>query len=216
VSPTILKSLDDVSGSIDHASVCLTFDDGPDPAFTPRILDVLAEHRVRATFFVLGQAAEENPALVERMIRDGHTVGNHTFHHHHPWTIRAATAREEVRLTSERLKQITGSAPLWFRPPHGRLRRAMLQQVDRENMKTVLWTRSAIDWGPLGTDEGIAERLGEVHAGDIVLMHDGERKHNKPGITARQLPVLLERLQRRGIRPLTLDQAARPRPTKTA
>lgn len=198
----------DIGGHTGHAAVCLTFDDGPDPAYTPGILDILARYQARATFFVVGEFAAQQPWLVERMLREGHCVGNHTFHHFHPWTQWPATARDEVTRTSRQLQQITGTAPRWFRPPHGRLRRAMLQQVHREGMQTVLWTRSAIDWGPLGTDEGVAERLEAVEAGDIVLMHDGERKHNKPGATARQLPTLLERLQRRGIHTLTLDQAA--------
>lgn len=207
-SPVILKSLADLNGRTEHASVCLTFDDGPDPAFSPRILDILAEHKARASFFVVGEFAEQHPQLVERMLQEGHTVGNHTFHHYHPWTVLPGTAREEVARTSKSLQKIIGFAPRWFRPPHGRLRRAMLKQVAAEGMKTVLWTRSMIDWGPLGTDEGIAERMAEIRPGEVILMHDGERQHNKPGITARQLPALLERLQRRGIHTLTLDEAA--------
>ena len=86
-SPTILKNLKHVSGYLHSPLVCLTFDDGPDPVYTPAILDLLAMHKIRASFFVLGEAAERFPRLVERMLSEGHTVGNHTYSHRHPWMI---------------------------------------------------------------------------------------------------------------------------------
>ncbi|RYZ85819.1 MAG: polysaccharide deacetylase family protein, partial [Moraxellaceae bacterium] len=204
-SPVILK---DIRKLTNKPQVCLTFDDGPDPAFTPRILDVLAEHKALATFFVLGEAAERFPKLVERMVDAGHTVGNHTFSHCHPWMCLPSRARQEVAHASDVIKDIIGYAPRWFRPPHGRLRTAMINEADAENMTTVLWSHSIIDWGPLGTEAGINERLQAVTSGDIVLMHDGERQHNHPDITAQQLPKFLESLLNNGVTPVTLDQVA--------
>lgn len=206
--PTILEHLTDFTTCNDSDQVCLTFDDGPDPVHTPRILDVLAECKTRASFFVLGAAAERYPQLIERMLAEGHTVGNHTFSHCHPWTISADRARKEVADGSKILRDICGNPPRWFRPPHGRLRRAMLRQVEAENMRTVLWSHSVIDWGPMGTDAGIAQRLNGIRSGDIVLMHDGKRQHNHPQITAQQLPEAIDWLTRQGIVPVTLDQVA--------
>lgn len=205
-SATILKSIKNLSSYLHNPLVCLTFDDGPDPAHTPAILDVLAEYKTRANFFVVGESAERFPALVRRMVDEGHSVGNHTYSHRHPWTMTAHTARQEVSRATEVITQLTGQAPRWFRPPHGRLRKVMLEQARLENMTTVLWSHSVIDWGPLGTEAGVAQRLHDINFGDIVLMHDGQRQHNHPDITARQLPVLLEQLTRRGILPVTLDQ----------
>lgn len=207
-SPTILKNLKNVSGYLHNPLVCLTFDDGPDPVYTPAILDILAAHRIRASFFVLGETAEQFPHLIERMLHDGHTVGNHTYSHRHPWMISSSRAREEVARASTILTQISGQAPRWFRPPHGRLRRAMLKQVQAENMTTVLWSHSIIDWGPMGTEAGIAQRLHDIKFGDIVLMHDGKRQHNHPHLIVQQLPKLAEWLSQRGITPVTLDQVA--------
>lgn len=207
-SPTILKSLKHVSGYLHNPLVCLTFDDGPDPVYTPAILDLLALHKMRASFFVLGEAAERFPRLVERMVNEGHTVGNHTYSHRHPWMISSGRAQDEVARGTEAISKITGTPPRWFRPPHGRLRRAMLKQAHADNMTTVLWSHSIIDWGPMGTETGIAQRLHDIKFGDIVLMHDGKREHNHPHLIVQQLPKLAEWLAQRGITAVTLDQVA--------
>ena len=204
-APAILK---DIKTLTNKSQVCLTFDDGPDPRFTSRILDILAEHKAAATFFVLGEAAERFPKLVERMVDAGHTVGNHTFSHSHPWMCLSSRARQEVARASEIIENIIGYAPRFFRPPHGRLRTAMIDEAHAENMTVVLWSHSVIDWGPLGTQAGIGERMQAVKSGDIVLMHDGQRDHNHPDITAQQLPKFLESLVNSGVTPVTLDEVA--------
>jgi len=204
--PVILKNLNQLANSARQARVCLTFDDGPDPAHTPLILDILAAHNVQASFFVVGSTAKCFPHLIHRMLDDGHTVGNHTYSHHHPWFISARRARLEIARTSQALQRITGAPPQWFRPPHGRLRPAMTAEANAQHMTTVLWSRSAIDWGPLGTMEGVQQRLNDVVVGDIVLMHDGQREHNHPDITAQNLPRFLENLHARAIQAVTLDQ----------
>ncbi len=207
-SPTVLKHLSQVDDSSHHRTICLTFDDGPDPAYTPSILDILAHHGCRATFFVLGQAAEQHPRLLERIAADGHAIGNHTYSHRHPWTLSPGDARQEIARASDVIRDITGKKPRWFRPPHGRLRRAMLDQAGSEQMRTVLWSRSAIDWGFLGSEAGIARRLRAVKAGDIILMHDGRRQHNRPDRLIGLLPDLLEEFRHRALEPVTLDQVA--------
>jgi peptidoglycan/xylan/chitin deacetylase (PgdA/CDA1 family) len=204
----VIKDLKNLSGILPQPFVCLTFDDGPDPVYTPLILDLLAEQKIHATFFVVGESVQRYPQLLERVVAEGHAVGNHTFHHRHPWAISSQRARDEISQTTAIIRAITGEAPRWFRPPHGRLRKAMLEQSHAEQMRTVLWSRSIIDWGPLGTDTGIARRLQEVEAGDIVLMHDGQRQHNRPQLVAQQLPEAIQALTKRGIVPVTLDQVA--------
>lgn len=206
--PIVLHRLDDLPGEVGHANVCLTFDDGPDPVYTPLILDILAEHKVRANFFVLGETAARYPYLIGRMIAEGHVVGNHTYSHCHPWMITAQRARLEVSDATKVIRQITGQAPRWFRPPHGRLRTAMLKQVHAENMATVLWSRSAIDWGLMATAAGISQRLHDIRANDIVLMHDGQRQHNHPEILLQQLPAFIQWLRQEKLQPVTLDEVS--------
>lgn len=189
----------------------LTFDDGPDPRWTPRILDLLAQANVLATFFVVGRSAIEQAALVRRIAAHGHALGNHTWSHRHPWTMRASTARKEVLDGTAALADLIGRAPKFFRPPHGRLRRCMIEEAERSGQKLVLWNRSAVDWGPLGAASAIARRLAATQAGDIVLMHDGGRGINRPGELVEALPGFLADLGRRGLVPdLLSGKADRP------
>lgn len=192
---------------VDGPRVCLTFDDGPDPCHTPRILDILARHDCRASFFVLGEAAERWPGLVRRIVDEGHALGSHSFRHRRGWTMAPATVRREVGRSQRLLEDLTGRSPRWFRPPHGNLHRVMLGEAARLGMETVLWSRSAIDWGPLGSRQGIARRLQGVTAGDIVLLHDGKRRFNRPEVTAALLPAVLALLQERQLAPVSLDRA---------
>jgi peptidoglycan/xylan/chitin deacetylase (PgdA/CDA1 family) len=185
--------------------ICLTFDDGPDPAYTQKILDILADYNVKATFFVLGKAAEQFPNLLEQMASAGHSIGNHSYSHDHPWLMTSDRAKHEVAYTTDIIKKITGNAPRWFRPPFGRLRTAMRKQAYSENMATVLWSHSIIDWGLLGTEAGISNRLQHIEPNDIVLMHDGKREHNHPDILVRCLPEFLRSLEGRSLIACNLD-----------
>lgn len=202
ISP-VARGLDEIPAA--H-SICLTFDDGPDPLYTPKILDVLAEYNAKATFFVLGESASQFPHLVEQIVNAGHALGNHTYSHCHPWMISAEHAKQEVWLATNILKEITGNAPRWFRPPFGRLRKAMREQAHAAQMMTVLWNRSVIDWGILGTRAGISRRLDNVAAGDIVLLHDGRPEHNRPDYTYQCLPQFLSRLADKSLVAQSLDE----------
>lgn len=187
-------------------AICLTFDDGPDPVYTPKILSLLADYNAKATFFVMGSVAEQHPELVAQIVKNGHAIGNHTYAHHHPWMINSALAKSEVTKTSSILERITGTVPRWFRPPFGRLRGVMRKRAYLEKMETVLWNHSIIDWGPLGTRAGITQRLDKIKAGDIVLMHDGKREQNHPEIILQCLPVFLRSLHDKSLVTATLDE----------
>jgi len=195
--------------------VYLTFDDGPDARWTPRILDILAQANVCATFFVVGRFALEQVALVRRVAANGHELGNHTWSHRHPWTVLASTAREEVRDGAAAIADLIGRAPKFFRPPHGRLRRCMIEEAERGGQTLVLWNRSAVDWGPLGSARRIAHRLSAAQAGDIVLMHDGGRGINRPEELVKVLSEFLSNLSRRGLVPSLLPELG-PQPGRTS
>ncbi len=191
---------------IDGPRVALTFDDGPDPYHTPRILDILAEHGCPATFFVLGTAARNWPGLVRRIVAEGHSLGSHCYSHRRAWFLANSTLRREVALSRQVIADIAGVAPRWFRPPYGQRHAVMLDAAAGHGMMTVLWSRSVIDWGPLATRRGIRRRLQGAAAGDIVLLHDGRRRHNHPERTAAVLPSVLPALVDRGLRFIGLDQ----------
>jgi peptidoglycan/xylan/chitin deacetylase (PgdA/CDA1 family) len=185
--------------------VFLTFDDGPDPEWTPRVLDVLGQASVQATFFAIGQQAQRAPDLVRRIHAAGHAVGNHTFSHRHPWFMSQRTARAQVRDGANALSDVLGVAPRFYRPPHGRQRACMSDEAQRCGEQVVLWDISAVDWGPLGARaDGIAKRLDAVKGGDVVLMHDGRNQHNRPDQLLQILPLFLRKLADRGLRPALL------------
>lgn len=172
--------------------IYLTFDDGPDPRFTPVILDILELFEVRATFFLVGQACGRFPELVRRIRDGGHQLGNHTQNHRHPWMLAQTRAREEVKEAQHTIRDLCGEAPRFFRPPYGRLRPAMLREAARLGMETVLWSRSAIDWGHMGSVYATGRRLSRVVAGDIVLCHDATRVRNRPDVTLSILPAFIQ------------------------
>lgn len=187
--------------------VYLTFDDGPDPQWTPQVLEVLAGAQARATFFAIGACARQTPELIRRARAEGHEIGNHTFHHRHPWTMSAAAARRQVCDGAAILEDILGSAPRFYRAPHGRNRPCMTEAALDCGETPVAWTLSAIDWGWLGTANGIARRLQRVRPGDVVLMHDGANRHNRPAELLRVLSGFLVELQRRNLHAVALDDA---------
>lgn len=180
--------------------VYLTFDDGPDPRWTPQILDMLAQARMHATFFAIGESAQREPALMRAVAAAGHAIGNHTFSHRHPWLMRSRAARAQVRDGAKALSDVLGDEPAFFRPPHGRSRPCMTDEARLHGERMVMWDRSAIDWGWLGTAPRIAARLDRVRAGDIVLMHDGQNVHNRPDQLLQVLPEFLRELSRRELR----------------
>jgi peptidoglycan/xylan/chitin deacetylase (PgdA/CDA1 family) len=189
--------------------VFLTFDDGPDPQWTPQILDALAEAGARATFFMIGIHALKFPALVRRIDAEGHATGNHTFSHRHPWLLSKNEARKEVQWGARALEDILGHSPRFYRAPHGR-RRACMDEEARHHGETIVgWDLSAIDWGLLGRAERIAMRLTRVRSGDVVLMHDGRNRHNRPHELVRVLPQFLQELRGRALRAEPLSEQLR-------
>lgn len=154
-------------------AVCLTFDDGPHPELTPRLLDLLAQLEVVATFFVIGSQAEKHPDLVRRIVQDGHALGNHTYSHPQRSEITARAAADEVSRCSELLAHIVGRSPALFRPPRGQVTARDLLRLWRERLTTVLWNVDPKDYKTSSADE-LREwfRARGLTAGDIVLLHD--------------------------------------------
>ena len=207
------KEMRNLSGgfalSPEAGRLCLTFDDGPDPQWTPRVLDILAAADIPATFFVIGRLAARHSALVRRIAAEGHDVGNHTWSHRHPWTLLGSAARKEVHDGAAAIAGIVGRTPKFFRPPHGRLRRCMIEEANRGGQTVMLWNRSAVDWGPLGSARGVAERLSAAVEGDIILMHDGGQGINHPEELLKVLPEFLSNLSRRHLVPSLLPEPER-------
>lgn len=179
--------------------LALTFDDGPNPAWTPRLLEMLAAHQVRATFFLLGSYAEAEPELTRRIAAAGHLLANHSWGHSDLALASRSRIREELTRTRETLEQITGAAVRYFRPPFGARRPATLAIARELGMTPVLWNAMTTDWSEASA-ERIAGRLGAKidrlarrgRAANIVL-HDGghldRHAYRAPSLAAAQLII---------------------------
>jgi peptidoglycan/xylan/chitin deacetylase (PgdA/CDA1 family) len=159
--------------------LALTFDDGPNPAWTPRLLDVLARSEVHATFFLVGRYAQAEPALVRQIVAAGHQIGSHSWSHLNLALTSACRIEEQLSRTSQTLEQITGAPVRYFRPPFGARRPDTLRIARRLGLIPVLWNAMTSDWKNPSADS-LANRLSNKidrlyrrgYAANIVL-HDG-------------------------------------------
>lgn len=175
------------------ARVALTFDDGPHPKYTPMVLDILAEYGVKATFFTVGSNAEAYPALIERICREGHELGNHTHSHDHVAKMSRERLDGDVRRCSETIRAITGAKPRYFRPPEGVCNEYVREICDAEGMSIVLWSVDTRDWAHTGVEEICRNVRHNTTNGSIILMHDFIGKNSPTPEALRQIvPMLLE------------------------
>lgn len=174
-------------------TMVLTFDDGPDPRYTPDILRTLREYDVRATFFVCGEMAAENRDLLAEMADDGHVVGNHTWSHPLLTTLSRARIRSEMERTSEIIEKAYGERPRWFRAPYGAWNRAAFQLGAELGMEPLAWTVDTLDWTEPGTRTIIDRVEGGAGPGVVVLAHDagGDRSQSVRALRD-YLPHLLD------------------------
>lgn len=193
-----------------RGEVAVTIDDGPDPAVTPRVLQILARHEARASFFLIGARARRHPALVRDIVAAGHTVENHTEHHPHTFSLRgpAGLAREIVAAQAT-LGELAGRAPRFFRAPAG-LRNPFLDPVlARLDLHLAAWTRRAYDTRTGDAATVLARLTRGLAGGDILLLHDGNAARSPGGepVIVDALPRLLAALAEAGLRSVTLDSA---------
>lgn len=152
-----------------HPQAALTFDDGSDIRYTPLLLDGLKERNVRASFFLLGEKVEQYPELVERMQKEGHLVGNHTYHHVQLNKLNETKAREEILKTNNLIYETTGVYPLYLRPPFGAWKKNLELCVE---MLPVFWTIDTLDWKVQNTEKIVHTVQEQIEDGAIILMHD--------------------------------------------
>lgn len=193
-----------------RGEVALTIDDGPDPAVTPRVLDLLDRHGARATFFCIGMSAERHPQLCREIVRRGHAIENHSQHHRHDFSLLGPMRlRRELLQAQQTLHAITGHWPGFFRAPAG-LRNPLLDPVlPGLGLQLASWTRRGFDTRNADPDRLLQRLTSGLRAGDILLLHDGNAARTEAGEPAilAVLPALLQRLDSAGLRTVTLREA---------
>lgn len=183
--------------------VALTFDDGPS-AYTGPVLDILDEYGAKATFFIVGRNAKSNVALVRRTVESGHEIGNHTWSHASLTSLAKQARHDEVQGASDVVRSAIGHAPRLFRPPYGAMRPGTNREVRQAGMMPIVWSVDTHDYDPGVTAKKLVARVGkELRPGSIILLHDGGGDRRK---TVAALPKILDEIERRGYRAVTVTQ----------
>ena len=194
-----------------RGEVSLTFDDGPDPEVTPRVLDLLDRYQAKASFFCVGELAATHPAIARDIVRRGHDLENHSHRHSHAFAFYGlARLRRDVGTAQATLTGITGRAPRFFRAPMG-MRSPLLDPVLAKcGLHYVTWTRRGFDAIHRNPAKVLRRLTHGLAAGDILLLHDGGisvRTMGDDSVVLAVLPELLERIKAKGLKSVTLRAA---------
>ena len=178
--------------------VALTFDDGPDPAWTRRVLDILDERGVKATFFLVGERAAREPATVRAIAGAGHEVGSHGWSHTSLWLCGPRRTETEIARTKNLLGYLTGAPPALFRPPWGMVNAAMFAALRRHRQRCVFWSIQPEGLRPAAAEVQVAHVLRRAHPGAIVDLHDAEGTPGAPARLCAALPAMIDGLTAAG------------------
>lgn len=188
-----------------EGTVAITFDDGPHPSSTPKILDILRTSNASATFFCTGKNAQLYPDIVRRIITEGHAVGCHSMEHK---DVRTASSFDSVRSDHNQsirtLEEIIQSPIRLYRPPHGALTLRTAWMLRRSGLQVWLWTVDPEDWRPTANAIPIVATVSASESGDVILLHDWIEEPESDAaldreMTIRSLPLILERLNDKGL-----------------
>ena len=178
--------------------IALTFDDGPDPEWTPRVLDVLAAHDVPGTFFLVGERAVRTPATVRDIAARGHEIASHSWSHRSLWLCGPRRTAEEIDRAQAVLTDLGGRAPRLFRPPWGMVNAAMFPMLRARDLQPVFWSIQPEGLRPAPADAQVDYVVAHAHPGAIVDLHDAEGTPGAPARLVQALPAMITRLRDAG------------------
>jgi peptidoglycan-N-acetylglucosamine deacetylase len=192
----------------------MTFDDGPNKTLTPKLLDILATHHIKATFFVIGENAADHPEILKQAVGEGHEIANHSWSHPNLGKMSDEAVRRELRKTDDTISAAIGSRPTLFRPPYGSITTRQKHWIhDEFGYRIITWDVDPLDWKRPGASVVCNRILKETRAGSIILSHDIH-----PG-TIEAMPATFTQLQAKGFKFVTVTELlalARPPPPKPA
>ena len=177
--------------------IALTFDDGPHPIYTPQMLELLEEEQVPATFFLLGENVELYGDVVKDIAREGHLIGNHTYHHVQVTSLSLDEACKEIQETSDLIEELTGAGTEYVRPPFGTWNAEL---EERLNLIPVMWSIDTKDWTTQNVDWIVREAVKHAEDHDIILMHDSYQS------TVDAVKRVIEQLEAEGFEFVTVDE----------
>ncbi len=215
LAPTLLIRLGRVGAVARAASGCgrvaLTFDDGPDPNYTPQILDILKRYQVKACFFVVGAKVRQYPDLTRQILQAGHAVGNHGFRHKAVWLLSPRATRREINETNMAIEELTGRKTVFCRPAWGLFNLFSVWYCWLKGLKVILWTYMSWDWTKKATAESICRKvLGRLKDGAIIILHDSDSApgaaKGSPAQVVAALPRILDGIEEKGLRVSSLEE----------
>jgi peptidoglycan-N-acetylglucosamine deacetylase len=177
--------------------IALTFDDGPHPIYTPQMLELLKEEQVPATFFLLGENVELYGDVVKEIAKEGHLIGNHTYHHVQVTSLSLEEACKEIQETSDLIEELTGTGTEYVRPPFGTWNEEL---EERLNLIPVMWSIDTKDWTTQNVDWIVRETVKHAEDHDIILMHDSYQS------TVDAVKRVIEQLEAEGFEFVTVDE----------
>jgi len=181
--------------------IAMTFDDGPSAVLTPKLLDLLAAHHIKATFFVIGENVAEHPEIVARAAREGHEIANHSWSHPNFGKMSQESVRSQVQRTDDAIKSATGKRPTLLRPPYGSITEREKRWIhDEFGYDIILWDVDPLDWKRPGPAVVRNRILKETRPGSIVLSHDIH-----PG-TIEAMPSTFNELEAKGFKFVTVSE----------
>lgn len=191
--------------------IALTYDDGPNERDTPQLLEVLAKHSARASFFVIGKFVNARPDIIRDILKCGHAVGNHTFSHYNLLWMKPGMIAKEIDDCQKAIEDAAGNGPTLFRPPFGFRRPAVIRAAQVRRLLPVMWSATCFDWKEK-TAEAIAGFAGDdidkSGFGSVVLLHDGDHLEMGAdrGLTVRATELILNKYGERGYKFVTIPQ----------
>ena len=199
------------SCNVDGPYIAMTFDDGPSPQLTPRLLDILKERNIKATFFVVGQNAAEYPDILRRMASEGHEIANHSWSHPALTKLGAESFRKQIENTNDAISRITGKRPVLMRPPYGATSSILNKRLSEEyGLKVILWSVDPLDWRYRNSNRVFNHIVQNTQPGSIILTHDIH------ATTVAAMPETLDALLSKGYKFATVSELDRHGSSSTA
>jgi peptidoglycan/xylan/chitin deacetylase (PgdA/CDA1 family) len=189
------------SVNVDGPYIAMTFDDGPSPETTPQLLDILKQRNIKATFFMIGQNAEQSPAIVQRILAEGHEIGNHSWTHPQLSKLSDDRVTEEINKTQAAIKSACGYTPVLLRPPYGAITARQKDWIEKQfGLSVIIWSVDPFDWKRPGASVIEQRILAGARPGAIILSHDIHKQ------TVDAMPATLDALAAKGFKFVTVSQ----------